>query len=65
MRANLPYSADGMSRCAGLMFDPLLQYFHPNASMGGCGDEEQSLSYSPELRIEVSDLKLERFFDCI
>lgn len=58
MRANLPYTTDGMSRSGGSMFDPLLQYFYPNAAVGGCGDEEQSLFYVPELRIEVSDLKL-------
>lgn len=58
MRVNLPYSTDGMSRCAGSMFDPLLQYFYPNAAMGGCRDEEKTLSYYPELGIEVPDLNL-------
>lgn len=53
MRADLPYSADGMSRSAGPTFDPLLQYFYPNPAMGSCEDEEQSLCYAPELRIEV------------
>lgn len=58
MQADLPYSTDGMSLTGGPMFDPILQYFYQNSVMGGCGDEEQSLSYVPELRIEVPDFKL-------
>lgn len=55
-------SAASMSQAGGPVFDPFLHYYFQNSLMGVGRDEEQSLSYAPELSIEVSGFKLSSYW---